>query len=291
MDIDLLDESDYNKTQVLLSKTAGESRGTILMLHGTAPMNIDGHVPLPELQSKIRSVDPDHYLSKSLYLELSDHLNDLGWDTVRYTRTGVYDECVDFDEYGRTDLSNLMDQVNGIFEAIPHDRPRIVFAWSGGSIHALQMPLEMADALILLGAIATKRTDLHNYSPIPEEHRKVIQAELDGIISRRETAVRNQMLNFDQPYGRFYDEEDLNENWTYLKEFPELPTLILHGRRDNEVHYTQAQLWEERLPECNITTILDDDRNHAWGTVGNSGNMADLAKCINEWLNEAVSHL
>ncbi|PKK88555.1 MAG: hypothetical protein CVV64_18305 [Candidatus Wallbacteria bacterium HGW-Wallbacteria-1] len=288
IEIDLQSSSDYRNTQIVLSEAAKESRGTILMIHGTAPMNIDGLVPLQELQSKIQKADPDHYLSRTVYRELSDHLNELGWDTVRYTRTGVYDDNVSFDEYGKTDLKNIMDQLKGIFEAMPADKPRIVFAWSGGTVHALQMPLEKADALILLGAIATRRTDLHKFSPIPEEQKMAIQAQLDEILQQRETAVRAEMLNFDMPYGRFYDEEDLNENWTYLKQFPKLPTLILHGKKDAEVNFTQAELWKDNLPECNIVTLLEENRNHAWGSVGNSAEMADLARDMDKWLCETI---
>jgi pimeloyl-ACP methyl ester carboxylesterase len=284
----IFENDDYKDTRIVFDEAQGEAKGTILLLHGTAPMNIDGYVPIEELQEKIKAAAPEHYLCSTVYRDLAQALNRAGWNTVRYTRTGVYDSHVDFDEYKKTDLNNIMTQISSIFDAIPSDKPRVVFAWSGGSVHALQMPLAKADALILLGAIATKRTDLHNYTPMPEEQKKAVQAQLDEILEKKGSAERREMLNYDMPFGRFYDENDLDENWTYLSNYPELPTLILHGENDKEVDISQARLWKSNLPECNITAIFREKANHAWGCAANSPDTDDLAAVMDSWLDKTL---
>lgn len=63
-----------------------ESKGSILLVHGTAPMNIDGNIPI---------CGSDYPLgSMYIYKKLSRVLVDGGWSTLRYTRDGVYDDSV-----------------------------------------------------------------------------------------------------------------------------------------------------------------------------------------------------
>ncbi len=280
----IFQNTEYANTQMNFSEAKSENKGTILLVHGTAPQNIDGSVPIPKLQEKISLTNPDHYLIKPFYKDLSNYLNSFGWNTVRYTRIGVYHDSVRNEEYCKTDLNNIMVQLKTIFNAIPNDKPRIVFSWSGGSIHALQLPLNDLDGLVIFGGIATKRTDLHNYSRISKKQKNDIQKQLDEILSARAEVLRTDMLNLDMPFGRFYDENDLNDNWTYLKPFNKLPTLILHGKNDNEVNVRQAEFWKVKLSNHNITEIFKDNANHAWGCSGNQDDSEDLASVINAWL-------
>jgi len=89
------------------------------------------------------------------------------------------------------------------------------------------------------------------------------------------------------PYQRLWDEESLNDNWTYFKNFPKLPLLILHGTKDSEVGSHQAYIWKEKLPFNDITLILKEDANHAFG-IGSNGDMQDIACKVNTWLNKKI---
>ena len=109
-------EQAYGKTKLLYDKAlGGEEKGTVLLIHGTAPMNIDGIIPC----------NPSLYGGQPLYAFLARDLNELGWNTVRYTRTGVYEDKVDWVEYGVTDLANIVGQLDLIWDMLPQDKPRV----------------------------------------------------------------------------------------------------------------------------------------------------------------------
>ena len=215
--------------------TTKESKGTILLIHGTAPQNIDGQLPVERVQKLLKEKDPSHYIVQPTYRNLAKELNALGWDTVRYTRLGVYQDHVDGAEYAKTDLKNIMGQLTSIWKELPKNKPRIAFAWSGGSVHALQLPLSEASAVIILGGIGTKRVDVMKLRAKDQQELAQNEKEMDGIVSAEGKTSRTEMVGLDMPFGRFWDENHLNDNWTYLKPHPKLPVLILHGERDEEV--------------------------------------------------------
>ncbi len=269
-----------------LDKAKQNSKGTILLIHGTAAQNIDGQLPDEKIQIFLKGKDPTHYIIQPTYKNLFEKLNELGWDTVRYTRTGVYQDHIDYEEYKKTDLKNIMDQLNSIWKELPKDKPRIIFAWSGGSVHASLLPLEEVSAVILLGALSTKRTDVYRLRfKTPEEIQK-FDSELKLLLSQEKNQQkRNELEGPNYPFSRFFDENNLNESWTYYKKYPKLPLLVLHGDRDEEVSLSQAKVWKEKLAKNDITLLIKSQANHAWGKVGNQPDMDDLAIEINKWLS------
>jgi len=272
-----------------LDKAKQNSKGTILLIQGTAAQNIDGQLPDEKIQKIVKEKDPTHYIIQSTYKNLSEKLNELGWDTVRYTRTGVYQDHVDYEEYKKTDLKNIMDQLSSIWKELPKDKPRIIFAWSGGSVHASLLPLEEASAVILLGAFSTKRVDVYRLRlKTPEETLK-FENELKVLLSQEKNQQkRNELEGPNYPFSRFFDENNLNENWTYYRKYPKLPMLILHGDRDEEVPLSQSKVWKEKLKKNDITLLIKPQANHAWGIAGNRPDMEDLAIEINKWLSTKI---
>jgi len=151
-----------NQSKFQIDKVCSDaSKGTILLVHGTAPQNIDGVVVgcTKEEQKKLRKSN-HAYLLQPIFKELSTFLNKYGWETIRYTRLGVNNNIVDIDKYKKTDLKQIMYELNFILSKMPKDKPRIVFAWSGGTIHTAQLPLNKIDAVVFLGGVATKRKEL-----------------------------------------------------------------------------------------------------------------------------------
>lgn len=285
---DFRKDTSYKNTDLIFDNADGKSNGTILLIHGTAPQNIDGQISVPKAHEHLNKTDPEHYMIKKTYRKLSKHLNKLGWNTVRYTRLGVYSQNINLIEYGQTDLKNIVDQLKAIWAMIPSNRPRVAFAWSGGSVHVLQLPLKQADAIIILGGIATKRTDIFKLRAKNEKESIEVQKYLSNVLSQEGKISRTTMLGSDMPYGRFYDENNLNDNWTYLKDHKSLPVLILHGDMDKEVDLSQAKLWNKNLPQNKIKTIIKAKGNHAYGTQGNQPDMKDLAVTMNTWLSKEI---
>jgi len=285
---DFRSDTIYKNTELIFDAPKGESKGTVLLIHGTAPQNIDGRIPIDDIQKYFRKTDPFHYALKNVYKELSENLNQLGWNTVRYTRLGVYNNKVDVEEYGKTDLKNIVDQLKSIWLTIPNNKPKIAFAWSGGSIHILQLPLKEADAIVILGGISTKRTDVYKLSVKTSEQQRELDNYLSDVFAKKAKVSRTAMLSNDMPFGRFFDEDDLNENWTYLKEYSQLPVLILHGNADTEVSLSQASVWKDKLPHHRIDVIIKRNGNHAYGTTGNAPDMKDLAETMNRWLSTVL---
>jgi len=279
---DFRNNSIYKNTELIFDKATTKSKGTILLIHGTAPQNLDGQIPIPEITKAM----PNHYLTLPTYKNLSRELNELGWDTVRYTRLGVYHTKVNIDEYSKTDLNNIMGQLKEIWSMIPNNKPKIAFAWSGGSVHLLQLPLQDADGIVILGGIATKRTEVYELSTKNEKELSGLKEYLSNILSQEGKIERTKMLSKDMSYGRFYDENNLKDNWTYLKNYQKLPTLILHGENDEDVHISQAKVWKDKLPDNKITTIFGKNRNHIYSTSKSPQNMRKLAKTMNNWLLE-----
>lgn len=274
------------KMKFKLDKAKLNSKGTILLIQGTAAQNIDGKLPDEKIQKFLHEKDPTHYIIQTTYKNLSEKLNELGWNTVRYTRTGVYQDHIDYEEYKKTDLKNIMDQLNSIWKELPKNKPRIIFAWSGGTVHASLLPLEEASAVVLLGAISTKRTDVYRLRfKTPDEIQK-FDSELKALLAQEKNQQkRNELEGPNYPFSRFFDENNLNENWTFYKKYPKLPLLVLHGDRDEEVDLSQSKVWKEELKKNDITLLIKPQANHAWGIVGNQPDMGDLATEINKWLS------
>lgn len=268
-------EASTPKTAFLLDRAKGSpSIGTILLIHGSAPFNGEGRIPI-ETNSK--------YSKIPFYKGLASALNHRGWDVARYSKPGVTDHGIDFNQYKQTDLKLILDQLQHIWTELPHNKPLVVFAWSEGSLHATQLPLSQASAVILLGGIATNIRDVIVAQATLEGTAEKTHAELQSLL----LAPREDMLGIDRPVGRLIDELHLQDNWRYLEPFPELPILILHGEADGEVPVQQALLWQTRLPKHRITLRLRPSGNHMFG-VGDSADPEGLADEIQRWLKEVL---
>ncbi len=160
---------------------------------------------------------------------------------------------VEASEYAKSDFGILGIQLVTLWSILPSERPRIVFAWSEGSLHVRALPLQEIDAVVLLGGIATNIADVIQSQGGPS--LDLLQAELAG-------KGRREMLGIDRPVGRMADELAFEDNWRVFSEPQGPPLLILHGDQDREVPVTQAKVWEDRLPDHRIQVVIGRGYDH-----------------------------
>lgn len=239
-------EHDYLSSGCVFEHPIGRhSRGSILLVHGSAPFNMDGRIPIDGLNSP--------YAKMSFYRDLSEGLRAAGWSILRYNKPGVRNDRVDCSEYATTDFAVLAGQLRNLWHFLPAERPRIVFAWSEGTLHVRSLPISETDAVVLLGGIATNIGDVIQAQggPLPEELRR----ELAG-------KDRREMLGIDRPVGRLIDELAFEDNWKVFLGDSRLAILVLHGTGDREVPVTQASIWGDYLPQHRVTIVVGKDRDH-----------------------------
>ena len=65
-------------------------------------------------------------------------------------------------EFPQIDVNKTLtlQQLKDVWSKLPKNQPKIIFAWSEGTLHASQLPLEQAKAVVLLGAISTNIRDV-----------------------------------------------------------------------------------------------------------------------------------
>jgi len=263
-----------SNTDFILTRPVGVSKGTILLIHGSAPFNLDGRIP----------IEGDSIYSKiSFYKDLAWSLNTLGWSVVRYSKLGVSQNSVDFEEYKKTDLKLLMQQLKDVWSKLPKNQPKIIFAWSEGTLHASQLPLEQAKAVVLLGAISTNIQDVILAQAKTSEEINEVKIFLKLLSSM----PRNKMLGIDRPAGRLVDEIQMRDNWQYFLSFPKIPLLILHGGSDSEVSPKQAAIWKDKLAKHHIEIKIRPTGNHMYG-IGQSHDSVFLATTIDNWLSKII---
>ena len=166
-------------------------KGSILLIHGSAPFNEDGLVP---------DVRAGKYAKTQFYKNLALELEKQGWSVVRYSKPGVFHDHIDFQIYKTTDVRVLGQQLQDVWNHLPKYSPRLVFAWSEGSLHVSTLPMHEIDGVILVGAISTNIRDvILNQAG---DHRTEVENQLKQI--RR--APRDEMLGLDRPAGRLVDE-------------------------------------------------------------------------------------
>lgn len=260
-----------------------KSKGSILLVHGTAAMNLEGNIP---------GISFEEYPlgAISLYEKLSRILTSKGWSTLRYTRSGVYQAKINWDEYMKVDFKVIIEQLNRIFNIMPSDKPRIILCWSGGSLHLPHLPLNEADGVVIIGGLSTKR--FHNVimkAKSLEEYKEYIR-ETEAIekMSYEEIMKINKPYGLDGPLIRFWQENKLNDNWTYFKKYVDLPILILHGSDDPEVSVSQAHLWKQLLPYHNITLVEKSNGHHFLGNDRERGAQV-VGLEVEKWLNQYKS--
>lgn len=251
------------------------SKGTILLIHGAAPLNKDGRIP----------VEADIvYAKTTLYKDLAAELNSLGWDVARYSKYGVYDDHIDYELYKKTDVALIVKQLKEIWGKLPRKKPLIVFAASEGTLHAHQLSLQEAQAVILLGAVATNIGDVFLDQATSEQEKIKIRERLSSAYQMK----RDDMWGKSHPAGRVVDELNMSPNWTYYERCQNIPMLVLHGEMDEEVKLYQSTIWKEKLPKHDITTVIRPYGNHTFG-VGETMDAPYLAKTINEWLEKTLN--
>lgn len=242
-----------------------ESKGSILLVHGTSTMDLDGNMP---------NCGPEYPLgSMSLYKRLSEILTNGGWSTLHYTRRGVSKDSVDSDEYMKVDHDAIVDQLKRLFNLMPNDKPRIILCWSGGSLHIPHLPLEEVQGAIIVGGLCTNR--FHNAQLKTEDlnlwKESCQEFEEFENMTYEEMLKINRLNGSDGPLLRFWQELRLKDNWTYFRKYINLPMLILHGLKDPEVPPTQARLWKQLLPYHNITVVEKPNGNHFCGNDKENG--------------------
>jgi pimeloyl-ACP methyl ester carboxylesterase len=252
---------------VLETPSVPLSRGTVLLVHGSAPFDLDGRIPVADLGSS--------YAKTAFYRDLAADLRAAGWSVLRYSKPGVHENGVDSVEYAKTDLALLSRQLRNLWRFLPTDRPRVVFAWSEGSLHVHALPREEMDAVILLGGISTNIGDVVRAQggPTAEELKKELA-----------NRSRRDMLGLDRPVGRMLDELDLADNWKSFEASERLPILILHGADDREVPVSQAAVWKETLPLGRINVVQGEGLDHRFMASG-VYDTSSLTKEVTGWLD------
>lgn len=253
------------------------SKGSILLVHGTAPMDIDGNIPKCDSRYPLGCM--------SLYKRLSKVLNSGGWSTLRYTRSGVNHESINWNEYMKVDHNVIIEQLNRLFKKMPCEKPRIIFCWSGGSLHIPHLPLEEAQGVVILGGLCTNR--IHNALLMTKDKNRWNKFHEE--VEEFESMTYEEILKVNKPRGdgpliRFWQEIKLNDNWTYFRKHVKLPILILHGSDDTEVHLIQAHLWKQLLPYHNITVVEKPGGNHFLGNDNKTG-AEIVGREILKWLD------
>jgi len=251
-------------------KPLSSPRGSVFLIHGSAPFNVDGRIPHDGVDSP--------YAREPFYRDLALNLVAAGWNVLRYAKPGVAPGRIDQAVYSTTDLNVISKQLVHLWHLLPTSIPRVVFAWSEGSLHVRALPVGEIDALILLGAVATNIGDVIESQGGPSRH---------DLARELSTADRAEMLGLDRPVGRLVDELALAPNWTVFAGHPDLPILILHGSVDREVPCDQARVWRDKLRDHNITVTISQGFDHRFMPTGKYDNEL-LTETIIAWLNASV---
>jgi len=262
-----INQRDYLQYGYVLEHPDGRnSRGSILFVHGSAPFNLDGRIPI--------DIDSP-YERTAFYRDLSKGLRAAGWSTLRYNKPGVHDDWVDGSEYATSDFDVLGKQLKALWRILPAESPKIVFAWSEGSLHVRALPMSEVEAVMLLGGIATTIGDIIRAQggPFPSQ----LKEELDG-------KDRLEMMGIDRPVGRLVDELAFEDNWKVFSEIQSPPLLILHGDQDREVPVTQVKIWEDRLPSHRVTVVVGKGYDHRFMPPGEYDPMLVVQE-ITTWLD------
>ncbi len=236
-----------NEDAIIESSLLNHSHGTIFLIHGSAPFNADGLIP------GISSHSP--YTKQPFFKDLALQLRAAGWNVARYSKFGVTSTGIDFDLYQRTDYNCLAQQLKQIWQALPADKPRIAFAWSEGSLHVRALPLNEVAGVIFLGGIATHIGEViitQGGPPVSQMRQMLADKE------------PTEMLGLDRPVSRLLDELNFEDNWKVFLPYPQLPILVLHGERDEEVSVQQAKLWRKYLPKHKLTVKIGAELDHRY---------------------------
>ncbi|MCM2280545.1 MAG: alpha/beta hydrolase [Bdellovibrionaceae bacterium] len=244
-----------------------QTKGSILLIHGSAPFNRDGRVP---------DTRAGRYATTAFFEDIRKELESRGWHVVTYSKPGVFEDRVDYNTYKTTDLKVLGGQIRQVWKTLPESYPKLVFAWSEGSLHVSQLPLGELGGVVIAGGIATGIRDVVLWQG--RDQKTKVEAELRQI----KKLPRDEMLGLDRPAGRLIDELEMAENWKAFSEFKNLPMLILHGTADTEVPVSQAQEWSKKLSHHPVSVRIVPGKNHMLGDGDLSGG-STVAQEIDAW--------
>ena len=258
-------KQSYLPSRLVLEHPRGTPRGSVLLVHGSAPFNENGRVPLQG--EKVR------YSKHDFYKDLSTALRAAGFSVLRYAKPGVGKDGVDRQAYARTDVLLLGRQLRNLWRFLPRERPRLVFAWSEGSLHVGALPLKEVAGVVLLGGISTNIGAVIKAQggPTPEALMKMMAGK-----------ERTAMLGQDRPVGRLLDELVMGDNHAVFAPLPRLPLLVLHGDADREVPVDQARRWKKALPKHRVTVVEGKGRDHRFMLPGKY-DVSELAGQITRW--------
>ena len=172
----------------------------------------------------------------------------------------------------------LCQQLQQIWANLPNGR-RIVFAWSEGTLYVRALPLGQMSGVILLGGIATNIGDVIAAQGGPDS------SEMKQMLMSRDPL---DMLGTDRPVGRLLEELALEDNWKVFLPHPNLPLLILHGGKDEEVSVQQARTWREHLPNHKLTVRIGETLDHRY-MPSNQYRPELPSDEIITWLNETLA--
>lgn len=243
---------------------------TVLLIHGSAPFNEDGNVPDPRAGK---------YQKTDFFRDLANLLETRGWMVVRYSKPGVSKDKINFEEYKNTDLFSIKAQLLKLWTLLPKNKPRLVFAWSEGSLHIHLLPVHEIDGVVILGGVSTNIKSVI----LSQAKDKTEKSQIEEELNKLSLVPRDTMIGLDRPAGRLVDEFNLKDNWTYFSGFPELPILILHGEKDNEVPLNEAYVWAKQFPSNRIQTHIRPGGNHMYGLDNTNGAELITEEIFNWW--------
>ena len=263
------DREECTDRDVQVEKPKGPTKGAFLLIHGSAPFNADGTVP--------STANDTPYSRDPFFRDLAAFLRDRGFLVVRYAKPGVHVDRIEPSVYAQTDFKCLAEQIRAVARHLPRTHPRLVLAWSEGTLHVRALPLREFDGVVLLGGIATNLSDVITAQGGPP------RAEL----SRQVAAMkRNEMIGVDRPAGRVVDELALDDNWKEFARFPHLRVLVLHGGADREVPPSQAATFRAHLPQEQATVVVYAGLDHRFMPQGRY-DLSALQKAVGDWLDRA----
>ncbi len=268
-------KSTFEYDFLITKSTTGKSKGTILLIHGSAPLNIDGRIPVEN--------DKSIFTKTTLYKDLAGALNKRGWDVARYGKSGVFKNHIDYEILRKVNLKLALEQLRHVWKRVPKDKPFVVFAASDGTIMAPHLDLQEADAVVMLGSVSKNIKDVFVDRYDDEEGKKKERERIAGAYKLK----RDEMFNKEWSAGKAVDIFNLDDNWTYFSKLKEMPMLILHGEEDKAVKVYQAMIWKEKLSDHDLTLKIKSKGNHLYGQ-GESFDMDGLAEVMNEWLDEKL---
>lgn len=142
---------------------------------------------------------------------------------------------------------------------------------------ATQLDLNKINGMIFLGGISTNISGVVKWQGGPDK---------EELLRTLSAMAPTNMLGSDRPAKRLLDEISLQNNWEYLQRYKKLKLLVLHGSADQEVPVSEARVWENKLGQGRVTTIIEKGLDHRLSDTKQSPpDLTHLYVAIDSWLN------